>query len=154
MSDRVFQISIAVIVAVALLLGGAFLWRLASPHHVANTRAATVAPAAPQSQAALMPGHTAALKVATGREGALRNGSDRVDVALNQRALFDLAGAAGTGNVKRYDAVFEHRRAFRVGDGTRVRILGEGAYSGHVEILTGASRGRTGFVPQEWVATQ
>jgi hypothetical protein len=157
MSDRLFQSLIASLIIVGVIAVGCIVWRFAhAPKPVAVTTTRPL-PASPPASTELplpppvKPGHLADLKVDIGREGALHNGSERVDVAVNERSLLELVGAAQKGNVKRYDAVFAARRAFRVGDGTHVRVLGEGAYSGHVQILEGASRGRSGYVPQEWV---
>lgn len=85
------------------------------------------------------------------RIATLHNGNPSVDVAVDEQALFDLVNAARLQNAKRYYAVFDSGRAFRVGDGTRVRIVGAGYDSGCVQILSGASTGRTGYVPQEWI---
>ncbi|HEY3332241.1 MAG TPA: hypothetical protein VGK19_19590 [Capsulimonadaceae bacterium] len=149
MPDRLFQTVIAAIVAVAVIACGLFLWHARAPKP-----APTPTPVAATPPPAQTAPHTADLKVAVGREGALRNGSETVDVAVNQAALLSLAQAADKRSLSKYNAVFTRKRAFRVGDGTRVRILGEGTFSGHIEVLNGASTGRTGYVPQEWIAAQ
>jgi hypothetical protein len=91
------------------------------------------------------------LAVSIGQTAWLHNGSDSVDVATSQKSLMALVTAATNGDRHSYDSVFRKGQAFRVGDGAEVQLIGQGTESGHIKILTGASAGKTGYVPQEWI---
>ncbi|MDR3707272.1 MAG: hypothetical protein P4L33_03150 [Capsulimonadaceae bacterium] len=151
MSDQLFKTVIGVIVAFALLIGGLALWHSKQASHVSTLSSPMKAAQEPNPAPRKPTQPLATLSVGVGRSGILRNGNDQVDVAVNQGALIELANAARVQSTKRYYAVFDKGRAFRVGDGTAIRVIGEGIYSGHVRILSGASAGKTGYVPQEWV---
>ena len=148
MSDTQFK----GLVAAILLVGVVVLLLLLRP---LGRGAPGPAPAPPPVTAPRSPAlPVTTLAVGLGHDAFLRNGSADVDVAVDQKALLALADAARVRNVNKYDAVFDKGRAYRVPDGTRVRIEGAGLYSGRVLILSGAAAGRTGYVPQEWVANR
>ena len=150
MSDNVLKLVVGFILVTTVC---AILFFL---HRANQIQATSVLPVVAQPAAGSVGATSSSLSnlpVGVGQSATLHNGNPDVDVAVDQAALLNLADAAAARNIKKYYSVFDRGRAFRVGDGTRVRIIGAGIYSGEVQILQGASAGRTGYVPQEWIST-
>jgi len=147
MSDSTLKVFVATIVAFAVC---AVVWQL---HRAAQINASVPPPPRSASSGnSLTPPAIPTTGIV--RSATLHNGNPDVDVAVDQKALLALAAAARIRNAKHYYAVFDHGRAFRVSDGTRIQIIGAGMYSGQVKILQGESAGRTGYVPQEWISSR
>ena len=72
-----------------------------------------------------------------GSDGKLSNGSPDISVAIDEEAAALTSSAGG--------------RTFVVVEGTVVRVIESRATAQHVRIMSGAQKGKTGWVPSEWV---
>ncbi len=83
--------------------------------------------------------------VPAGSEGRLSAGSSSIPVAIDEEALPDLKRAVKSGDLTDLGPMFI------VSDDTLVRVSESGSGGVRVTILTGSQKGRSGWVPTEWV---
>ena len=83
--------------------------------------------------------------VPAGSEGWLNTGSSVIPVAIDEEAVPDLKRIVKSGDLTGIGPMFV------VNDETLVRVSESGAGGLRVTILTGSQKGRSGWVPAEWV---
>lgn len=89
--------------------------------------------------------------VLAGEEGILDNGIDISSVAVTKEALNELNKAANAKDEIGYEQIFLQGNAFLVKSGTSVLVLDNDVFTVKVRILEGEHRGKSGWVPYEWV---
>jgi hypothetical protein len=92
--------------------------------------------------------------VATGETGRLSTGLANVVVADDLNALNDLIKAAVSEGDSGIAMIILQGRAFLVPQWTQVRVIGHAGFLSdktQVRILSGPNRGRSGWVPSEFV---
>jgi hypothetical protein len=74
-----------------------------------------------------------------------------VPVAIDKSALDDLIGYVRDGDNLSEESLLNSTRAFRVANGTKIRLLQTGLTSSQVEILEGSHKGDIVYIYSEWV---
>jgi len=87
--------------------------------------------------------------VAVGSEGQLRSGSSLIPVAVDQELLSEIKQAAENHDPNAFASL--SGPIFFVTEETPVRVSESSAGGLHVKILAGSQKGRSGWVPLEWV---
>ena len=86
--------------------------------------------------------------VPAGSEGRLNAGGSIIPVAIDQEAVPDLRRIVKSGELTGIGPMFV------VNDDTLVRVSETGSGSLRVTVLTGSQKGRSGWVPAEWVKSR
>ncbi|SRR6266446_5892981 len=87
--------------------------------------------------------------VAVGSEGQLRSGSSLIPVAVDEELLSDVKRAVENHDPNGFASL--SGPIFFVTDETPVRVSESNAGGLRVKILAGSQKGRSGWVPLEWV---
>jgi hypothetical protein len=87
--------------------------------------------------------------VAVGSEGQLHSGSSVIPVAVDEELLPELKRVVENNDPNGFESL--SGPVFLVADATPVRVSESGAGGLRVSILAGTQKGRSGWVPLEWV---